>query len=109
MSKLLAKIRKNSTIKETALLSESDFINRVDETTTSIPAINIALSGTLDGGLRSGILTIAGPSRHFKTMYSLYMASAYLKNIQILFCCFWIVSLVVHLNTLNLLVLIQPE
>ena len=80
MSKLLAKIRKNSTIKETFLLSESDFINRVDETTTSIPAINIALSGTLDGGLRSGILTIAGPSRHFKTMYSLYMASAYLKK-----------------------------
>lgn len=80
MSKLLAKIRKNSTIKETALLSESEFINNVDETSTSIPAINIALSGSLDGGLRSGILTIAGPSRHFKTMYSLYMASAYLKK-----------------------------
>lgn len=80
MNKLLAKIRKNSTIKETALLSESDFINKVDETSTSIPAINIALSGTIDGGLRSGILTIAGPSRHFKTMYSLYMASAYLKK-----------------------------
>lgn len=80
MSKLLDKIRKNSTIKETNLLSKSDYIHNVDETTTDIPAINLALSGKLNGGLRSGILTIAGPSRHFKTMYSLYMASAYLKK-----------------------------
>lgn len=55
-------------------------MNDVDETPTEIPAINIALSGSTTGGLKSGILTIAGPSRHFKSMYSLFMASAYLKK-----------------------------
>jgi hypothetical protein len=80
MSKLMDKIRKNSTIKLTDVLSKSEFMNDVDETVTDIPMINVALSGKLDGGLKSGILTIAGPSRHFKTMYALYMASAYLRK-----------------------------
>lgn len=79
-SKLMDKIKKNSTIKIASTMDKSEFMNEVDETPTDIPAINIALSGSISGGLKSGILTIAGPSRHFKSMYSLFMASAYLKK-----------------------------
>ena len=80
MSKLLDKIKKNSTIKIASVLEDSTFFTDVDETPTEIPALNIALSGSLNGGLKSGIVTIAGLSRHFKTMYGLLMASAYLKK-----------------------------
>ncbi len=79
---LLDKIKKNSTIKETAVLSKSKFFNKKDMIQTSVPAINIALSGSLDGGLTPGLTTIAGPSRHFKTLFSLIMAKAYLDKYQ---------------------------
>ena len=77
---LLEKIKKNSTIKESAVLSKSKFFNKKDMIQTSVPAINIALSGSLDGGLTPGLTTIAGPSRHFKTLFSLIMAKAYLDK-----------------------------
>ena len=44
---------------------------------TSVPAINIALSGRLDGGLTPGITVLAGPSKHFKTAFALLMAASY--------------------------------
>ena len=56
-SKLMDKIKKTSTIKIAATMDKSEFMNAVDETATDIPAINIALSGTISGGLKSGILT----------------------------------------------------
>lgn len=80
MASLLDKVRKASTIKISSILDESTFFNDVDETATEVLALNIALSGSIDGGLKSGILTIAGPSRHFKSMYGLILASAYLKK-----------------------------
>lgn len=80
MSKLLEKLKKNSTVKAAEILDESELFTDVDETATDIIGLNIALSGSIDGGLKSGILTIAGPSRHFKTMYALLMAAAYLKK-----------------------------
>ena len=46
---ILDKIKKNSTIKDTAILADSKFFQKKDMIPTSIPAINIALSGKLDG------------------------------------------------------------
>jgi hypothetical protein len=63
---VLDKLRKNSTIKESAILSKSKFFNDKDMIPTSIPAINIALSGSVKGGLTPGLTIFAGPSRHFK-------------------------------------------
>jgi len=80
MSDLLNKLRKNSTIKETDILSESKFFNKKDMIPTSVPAINIALSGKLDGGLTPGLTIWAGPSKHFKTSFSLLMAKAYMDK-----------------------------
>ena len=74
------KLKKNSKLKHTAILSESRFFNEKDFTTTDVPMINVALSGSVDGGLSSGMIVLAGPSKHFKTSFALLMASAYLKK-----------------------------
>ncbi len=77
---ILDKIKKNSTIKDTAILSKSKFFHKKDMIQTSVPALNIALAGSLSGGLTPGLTTIAGPSRHFKTLFSLIMAKSYLDK-----------------------------
>lgn len=77
---LLEKIKKNSTVKDTAILSQSKFFSKKDMIPTSVPAINIALSGRLDGGLTPGLTMFAGPSKHFKTMFSLVLAKAYMDK-----------------------------
>jgi len=77
---ILEKIKKNSSIKESAILSKSKFFTQKDMIPTSVPAINIALSGKLDGGLTPGLTMWAGPSKHFKTAFSLLMAKSYLEK-----------------------------
>jgi len=77
---LLDKIKGNSTIKDSEILSKSKFFTKKDMIATSIPAINIALSGRLDGGLTPGLTMWAGPSKHFKTAFSLLMANAYMEK-----------------------------
>jgi RecA/RadA recombinase len=47
---------------------------------TTVPMINVALSGSVDGGLTPGLTMLAGPSKHFKTGFSLLLASAFLKK-----------------------------
>jgi len=77
---LLEKLKKTSTVKATEVLSESKLFNKKDLCPTDIPIVNVALSGSIDGGLSSGLTVIAGPSKHFKSNLSLLMASAYLKK-----------------------------
>lgn len=77
---ILDKIKKNSTIKDSAILSGSKFFQKKDMIQTSIPIINVALSGRLDGGLTPGLTMWAGPSKHFKTAFSLLMAKSYLDK-----------------------------
>jgi RecA/RadA recombinase len=77
---ILYKIKKNSTIKDSAILSQSKFFTKKDMIPTTVPAINIALSGRLDGGLTPGITMWAGPSKHFKTAFSLLMAKSYMDK-----------------------------
>ena len=79
---VLSKLQKNSTIKDSEILSESKFFSEKDMIPTSIPIINVALSGRLDGGLTPGLTMWAGPSKHFKTAFSLLMAKAYLDKYE---------------------------
>jgi RecA/RadA recombinase len=79
---ILDKIKKNSTIKESAILAKSKFFTDKDMIPTSIPVINVALSGRLDGGLTPGLTMWAGPSKHFKTCFSLLMAKAYMDKYE---------------------------
>jgi RecA/RadA recombinase len=77
---LLEKLKKNTTIKDTSILSKSKFFTEKDVIPTDVPMINVALSGRLDGGLVPGLTMLAGPSKHFKTAFALLMASAYMKK-----------------------------
>jgi RecA/RadA recombinase len=74
---LLDKLKKNSTIKDSAILAKSKFFAAKDMIQTSIPVLNVALSGSLDGGFTPGLTMWAGPSKHFKTAFSLIMVKAY--------------------------------
>jgi RecA/RadA recombinase len=79
---LLDKIKKNSTIKDASILSKSKFFNEKDMIPTGIPMVNVALSGRLDGGLTPGLTMWAGPSKHFKSAFSLLMAKSYMEKYE---------------------------
>ena len=77
---IMNKLKKNSKIQNTEVLSESKFFNEKDMVPTDVPMINVALSGSVDGGLTPGLTVLAGPSKHFKTSFALLMAAAYMKK-----------------------------
>lgn len=77
---LINKLRKNSTIRETEILTESKFFSAKDMIQTPVPMINVALSGRLDGGLTPGLTVFAGPSKHFKTAFAMLLAKSYLEK-----------------------------
>lgn len=70
----------NSTIDYTATLTESQIYGKKDMVQTSVPMINVALGGSIDGGLTPGLTMLAGPSKHFKTGFSLLLAASFLKK-----------------------------
>jgi RecA/RadA recombinase len=74
------KLKKNSTIKDSDVLSKSKFFTEKDLIPTSVPMINVAFSGDLNGGFTPGLTMWAGPSKHFKTAFSLLMAKAYMDK-----------------------------
>ena len=75
------KLKKNSKSDFTSVLADSKFFTEKDMIPTDVPMINVALSGSVDGGLAPGLTVLAGPSKHFKTSFGLIMASANLKKI----------------------------
>jgi len=79
---LIKKLQKNSTVKETEILTDSKFFAAKDMIQTPVPMINVALSGRLDGGLVPGLTVFAGPSKHFKTAFSMLLAKSYLEKYE---------------------------
>lgn len=77
---IMDRIKKNSSIRDTAILSKSKFFNEKDMIQTPIPIINVALSGKFSGGLTPGLTLWAGPSKHFKTAFALLMAKSYMDK-----------------------------
>lgn len=87
---LLDKLMKSgSDSVKASILSQSDFFNEDNGIATEIPALNIALGGSLDTGLKSGLLMISGESKSFKTCISLYLVAAYLKKHKDAICVFY--------------------
>jgi len=86
MNDLLERIKKTSTVKATEVLSKSKLFNKKDMATTPVPILNVALSGSVDGGLSSGLTVIAGPSKHFKSNLALLFASAYMEKYKDAVC-----------------------
>ena len=77
---LLEKLKKSSRSAGVSILSESKLFSDKELVSTPVPMINAALSGSVDGGLGSGLTVLAGPSKHFKTSFALLMAASYLKK-----------------------------
>mgnify|MGYP000327115142 CR=1 FL=1 len=86
---LLDKLKKNSTIKETEILNKSKFFAKKDMIQTSVPMMNVALSGSLEGGLTPGLTVFAGPSKHFKSLLGLVLIKAYMSKHPDAVCLFY--------------------
>jgi len=74
------KLLKNSTLEHTSLLETSKIYSKKDVIPTSVPMINVALSGSIDGGITPGVTMLAGPSKHFKTGFALLLGAAFLQK-----------------------------
>lgn len=75
---LMSKLKKNSKVSLSTELSESEFFTEKEVVDTGVPMLNVALTGSLGGGITTGLTVLAGPSKHFKTSFALKMAGAYL-------------------------------
>jgi RecA/RadA recombinase len=80
MNALLEKMKKSSTIKRADILSDSDILTDKECIQTEVPFMNVALGGDFMGGVRAGLTVLAGPSKHFKTLFALVMASAFQRK-----------------------------
>lgn len=89
MASLLDRLVKNSTVDLTSALHESEVYNTKDSIPTPIPALNIAYSSRVDKGIAPGLTIWAGPSKHFKTLFCLITAAAYLKKYPDAVCLFY--------------------
>jgi|ERR1035437_7648265 RecA/RadA recombinase len=85
---LLEKLKSAGSIKS-EVVSESAFFKPKEVTMTTVPIINAAFTGSLDGGLISGLTVIAGPSKHFKTNLALICVQAYMKKYPESVCIFY--------------------
>jgi RecA/RadA recombinase len=82
MNKLLDKLQKAGSVKNAEILSESSFFNIKDCISTELPILNIAFSGDLNGGLVPGLTVVAGQSKSYKTLLSLYCMKAYFDKYE---------------------------
>lgn len=89
MSALLSKLAKASTVKHASVLSDSKFFGSKDVITTELPILNLAFSGSLKGGFKSGLTQFAGPSKHFKSNLALFCVKAYLNKHKDAVCLYY--------------------
>ena len=73
---------KSGAVKTSSVLSKSKFFEAKDPIQTELPIVNIAFSGSLKGGLIPGLTVVAGQSKSFKTLLSLYCMKAYLDKYE---------------------------
>lgn len=79
---LLDKMLKSGAVKSSSVLSKSSFFEEKNPIQTELPIVNIAFSGSLKGGLIPGLTVVAGQSKSFKTLLSLYCMKAYLEKYE---------------------------
>lgn len=89
MSSLIDKIKKNSTFKTVKTLDKSELLKDTDNIVTDMPVLNLAFSGELDKGFRSGLIQFAGPSKHFKTNLSLVCVRSFFDKYDEGICLFF--------------------
>lgn len=79
---LLDRMLNAGSVKGSSILAESKFFAEKDPIQTELPILNIAFSGSLKGGLIPGLTVVAGASKSFKTLLSLYCMKAYLQKYE---------------------------
>jgi len=57
---IMDKLKKNSRLGHTEILAESKFFTEKEMTPTNVPMVNVALSGSTEGGLAPGLTVLAG-------------------------------------------------
>lgn len=77
MASMMERLKKTSSIDIANVLDDSEVFGERQVMVTEVPIINAALSGSLKGGLTSGLTMIAGPSKHFKTGIALLLMRAF--------------------------------
>jgi len=80
MNELMKKVLKNTKNPYVDTLEKSELLDKSDPIVTEIHALNVILSGEVDGGFNCGITTIAGQSKNFKTLFGLNMCKAFLDK-----------------------------
>lgn len=83
------KFLKNSSIKTAAMIEESKVFKVRELAPTQVYALNIAYSGSLFGGVDTGLTLWAGPSRHFKSVYTLISVKAWMDKYPDAICLFY--------------------
>ena len=86
---VMDKLKKSGSIKSAEVLSDSFFFNIKDVVETDVPIINMAFSGDVSGGFTTGLTILAGESKTFKTMMSLYCLKAYQRKYKDSVCLFY--------------------
>lgn len=86
---LLDRLKKSMINQKLIFANECPILNSTEFITTDIPAMNIALAGSAFGGFRPGLILLAAPSAHYKTLMALLMVAAYLKKYQEAYCVFF--------------------
>lgn len=76
MASLMERMAKSGSVKGKSV-SDSSAFGEKPTIKTQLPIINIAFSGSLDGGLVPGLTVIAGQSKTFKSLISLYCLKAF--------------------------------
>lgn len=74
------RLKKASKIELASSFADSKVIGQSDSIPTAVPALNIAFSGDIHGGVVPGLTMFAGESRSFKTLFSMLCAKAYLDK-----------------------------
>jgi len=82
MNELMKRIMKNTSNPYVDTLEKSPLLDKTDPIVTDIPALNLILSGSVDGGFDCGVTTIAGESKNFKTLFGLNMSKAFLDKYE---------------------------
>lgn len=79
MSKLLDRLAKNSVVKPEILKNSRFFKNKLI-IPTRIPILNLALGGSFNSGIHSGIIQIAAPPKHFKSNLMIELVASFLEH-----------------------------
>lgn len=77
---MMDRLKKTSSIDTASSLDESDVFENSQIIHTEVPILNMALSGSLKGGMTAGVTQIAGPSKHFKTGLALLLIRSFLNK-----------------------------